>query len=142
MKMKSNVNCHVTIEYTTSFHDTDAMGVVWHGNYLKFFEKAREALFQKYNYGYKQMMESGFLWPVVDARIKYTASTVAEQTLQITAELEEYEHRIKINYKIVDAKTGKKTTSGYTIQVAISATTQEMSFVTPHILLERFGLSE
>lgn len=130
----------VTIEYTTSFHDTDAMGVVWHGNYLKFFEKAREALFQKYNYGYRDMIESGYLWPVVDARIKYTASTIAEQTIQITAELAEYEHRIKINYKIIDVKTGKKTTSGYTIQVAVSVINQEMSFVTPKILLERFGL--
>lgn len=132
----------VTIEYTTSFHDTDAMGVVWHGNYLKFFEKAREALFQKYNYGYRDMIESGYLWPVVDARIKYTASTIAEQTIQITAELIEYEHRIKINYKIIDVKTGKKTTSGYTIQVAVSAINQEMSFVTPKILLKRFGLVE
>ncbi len=142
MNMNCNTKCCATIEYTTSFHDTDAMGVVWHGNYLKFFEKAREALFQKYHYGYRDMMESGYLWPVVDARIKYSASTIAEQTLQITAELAEYEHRIKINYKIVDVKTGKKTTSGYTIQVAVSAINQEMSFVTPQIFLKKFGLVE
>ncbi|MCO6540077.1 MAG: acyl-CoA thioesterase [Gilliamella sp.] len=138
--MKNNFKRTSTIEYTTSFHDTDAMGVVWHGNYLKFFEKAREALFQKFNYGYKEMIESGYLWPIVDARVKYIAPTIAEQTLQIIATLEEYEHRIKINYTIKDSLTGKKTTSGYTIQVAISASNQEMSFVTPPIFLERFGL--
>ncbi|NUF48708.1 acyl-CoA thioesterase [Gilliamella sp. ESL0250] len=138
--MKNNFEHSSTIEYTTSFHDTDAMGVVWHGNYLKFFEKAREALFQKFNYGYKQMIDSGYLWPIVDARVKYIAPTIAEQTLQIIATLKEYEHRIKINYTIIDCLTGKKTTSGYTIQVAISASTQEMCFITPPIFLERFGL--
>ena len=142
MTMKNDLKPSATIEYITSFHDTDAMGVVWHGNYLKFFEKAREALFQKYNYGYKVMIESGYLWPIVDTRIKYTSPTIAEQKLQIIATLEEYEHRIKINYQIFDSQTGKKTTSGYTIQVAVLASTQEMNFNTPRIFIEKFGLKE
>ncbi|MWN31382.1 MULTISPECIES: acyl-CoA thioesterase [unclassified Gilliamella] len=140
--MKNKSKYSATIKYTTSFHDTDAMGVVWHGNYLKFFEKAREALFQKFNYGYKEMLESGYLWPIVDTRVKYNASTIAEQTLQITAKLEEYENRIKIGYTIVDSKTGQKTTSGYTIQVAVSTTTKKMDFVTPSVFLEYFGLKK
>lgn len=138
--MKNDLKHSVTIEYTTSFHDTDAMGVVWHGNYLKFFEKAREALFQKFNYGYQEMIDSGYLWPIVDTRIKYISPSIAEQTLKIVATLVEYEHRIKINYLILDAKTEKKMTSGYTIQVAVSASTQEMSFITPQIFLNQFGL--
>ncbi|MWN04794.1 thioesterase family protein [Gilliamella sp. Pas-s95] len=140
--MKSESKYSATIEYTTSFHDTDAMGVVWHGNYLKFFEKAREALFQKFNYGYKEMIESGYLWPIVDTRVKYSASTIAEQTLHITAKLEEYENRIKISYIIIDNKTGQKTTSGYTIQVAVSVATKKMNFVTPSVFLEYFGLKK
>ena len=27
-----------------SFYDLDPMGVVWHGNYIKFMEQAREAM--------------------------------------------------------------------------------------------------
>ncbi|OCG21456.1 MULTISPECIES: acyl-CoA thioesterase [unclassified Gilliamella] len=138
--MKNNFKHSATIEYTTSIHDTDAMGVVWHGNYLKFFEKAREALFQKFNCGYKQMIESGYIWPIVDARVKYIAPSLAEQTLQIVATLEEYEHRIKISYTIIDSLTGKKITSGYTIQVAVSTSTHKMSFVTPSFLLELIRL--
>lgn len=138
--MIDNTIHSTTIELTTSFHDTDAMGVVWHGNYLKFFEKAREALFQKFNYGYKEMLESGYIWPVIDTRVKYVAPTIAEQTLQITASLAEYENRIKINYLIRDLASGKKTTTGYTMQVAVATQTKEMSFVTPEIFLTSFGL--
>ena len=86
------------------------------------------------------MVDSGYVWPIVDAKIKYTAPALAEQTLEIFAKLEEYEHRIKISYLIKDKKTGKKTTSGYTTQVAVSATNQEMSFVTPDIFLKCFGI--
>lgn len=138
--MINNTIHSATIEVITSFHDTDAMGVVWHGNYLKFFEKAREALFKKFNYGYKEMLDSGYVWPIIDTRVKYVVATIAEQTLQITAQLAEYENRIKLNYIVRDAITGKKTTTGYTIQVAVNAVNKEMSFVTPPIFLERFGL--
>ncbi|MBC9131539.1 acyl-CoA thioesterase [Frischella sp. Ac48] len=138
--MINNTIHSATIEVITSFHDTDAMGVVWHGNYLKFFEKAREALFKKFNYGYKEMLDSGYVWPIIDTRVKYVVATIAEQTLQITVQLAEYENRIKLNYIVRDAITGKKTTTGYTIQVAVNAVNKEMSFVTPPIFLERFGL--
>lgn len=140
--MKNNTLYSATIELTTSFHDTDAMGVVWHGNYLKFFEKAREALFQKFNYGYQAMIESGYVWPIVDTRVKFIAMTFAEQTLQITAQLVEYENRIKVNYIIRDFASGKKTTTGYTIQVAVCAQTKAMSFITPDIFFTRFGLQK
>lgn len=139
--MKNNPDYAVSVDIVVSFHDTDAMGVVWHGNYLKFFEIAREALFRKFNYGYKEMIESGYAWPVIDTRVKYVATTVAEQKLRVTAQLEEFENRVKINYTIIDALTGKRTTTGYTIQVAVATDNHEMSFVSPDILFTKFGLS-
>ena len=59
------------VELTIPFHDVDMMGVAWHGNYFRYFEVAREALLNQFNYGYRQMKESGSWWPVVDARVKY-----------------------------------------------------------------------
>ena len=40
------------IELTIRFSETDAMGVVWHGNYLKFFEDAREYFGHKFGMSY------------------------------------------------------------------------------------------
>ncbi len=50
------------VELTIPFHDVDMMGVAWHGNYFRYFEVAREALLNQFNYGYRQMKESGYLW--------------------------------------------------------------------------------
>lgn len=128
------------IELTVPFHDIDMMGVVWHGNYFRYFEIAREALLNQFNYGYRQMKESGYVWPVVDTRVKYRDTLTFEQRIRIRATLEEYENRLRIAYQIFDAVSGKRTTTGYTIQVAVEEKSREMCFVCPDILFERLGV--
>ena len=39
------------IVHNIPFHDIDPMGVVWHGNYFRYFEIAREALLNQIDYG-------------------------------------------------------------------------------------------
>lgn len=132
----------VVIELTIPFHDVDSMGVVWHGNYFRYFEIAREALLNQFNYGYRAMKASGYVWPVVDTRVKYRAPLLFEQKITVTAKLEEYENRLRIGYVIADLNTGKRLSTGYTIQVAVDEKTNEMCFVSPEILFERMGISE
>ncbi len=129
------------VTLTVPFHDVDMMGVVWHGNYFRYFEIAREALLNQFNYGYRQMRDSGYVWPVVDTRVKYRDVLTFEQTFRVRATLVEYENRLKINYEIVDASSGKRTTTGYTIQVSVDAQSKELCFVSPAILFERMGVT-
>ena len=103
------------VELTIPFHDVDMMGVAWHGNYFRYFEIAREALLNQFDYGYRQMKESGYLWPVVDTRVKYRHALTFEQRIRVRARLEEFENRLRIGYEIFDAETGKRATTGYTI---------------------------
>jgi len=117
------------------------MGVVWHGNYFRYFEIAREALLNQFNYGYRQMKESGYVWPVVDTRVKYRDVLTFEQAFRVQATLVEYENRLKINYAIFDAESGKRTTTGYTIQVAVEEESKALCFVSPDILFERMGVT-
>ena len=129
------------VEITVPFHDVDMMGVVWHGNYFRYFEIAREALLNQFDYGYRQMKASGYVWPVVDTRVKYRDAVTFEQRIRVRAQIEEYENRLRIAYQIFDTQTGKRTTTGYTIQVAVDAATREMCFVSPEILFERMGVT-
>ncbi len=139
--MQTDSRFTTAIELTVPFHDVDAMGVVWHGNYFRYFEVAREALLAKFNYGYREMKASGYVWPVVDTRVKYRGTLSFEQRIRVQATIEEYENRLRIAYQIFDAATGKRTTTGYTIQVAVGIESQEMSFVSPPVLFERLGVS-
>ena len=123
------------VDVEVAFHDVDAMNVVWHGHYVKYFELARCALLRRFDYDYPQMLASGYLWPIVDCRLKYVRSALYGQRLRVEATLLEYENRIKIGYEIRDAATGERLTKGSTIQVAINAATRELQFVSPPIIL-------
>lgn len=128
------------IELTPAFHDFDPMVVVWHGNYLKYFELARCALLQRFHFDYQQMHDSGYIWPIVDLRVKYVASARFNQKLKIRAEIVEWENRLKIDYRVGDADSGQLLTRGSTIQVAVKLDTGEMQFVSPQVLLDRLGV--
>ncbi len=125
------------VELDIQFYDTDMMGVVWHGNYLKYFEIARCELLRKFNYDYLDMAESGYVWPIVDMRIKYVSSAKFGQRIKVIATLVEYEFRMKINYLVIDVVSGVKLTKGYTVQVAVNLSTKEMCMASPDILLAR-----
>jgi acyl-CoA thioester hydrolase len=129
------------IELVPAFHDLDPMVVVWHGHYLKYFEIARCALLQKFDYDYPQMRESGYLWPIVDLRTKYVRSARHGQRLKVRAQIVEWENRLRIDYLIRDAATGDVITRAHTIQVAVDAATGEMCFASPQVLFERLGIS-
>nr|WP_154324613.1 thioesterase family protein [Pantoea sp. 201603H] len=128
------------VELAVPFHDVDMMGVVWHGNYFRYFEIAREALLNQFNYGYRQMKASGYLWPVVDTRVKYRDTLTFEQRIRVRAQLKEYENRLYIAYQIFDVLTGKRTTAGYTIQVAVEEKSKALCFISPPILFELLGV--
>ncbi|MFA6985839.1 MAG: acyl-CoA thioesterase [Arenimonas sp.] len=128
------------IEVTPAFHDLDPMAVVWHGHYFKYFELARCALLQRFAYDYMEMRDSGYLWPIVDMRTKYVRSARFNQKLKVRAQIVEWENRLKIEYLIRDAESGKVLTRAHTIQVAVQVDTGEMQYVSPPVLLQRLGL--
>ncbi|WP_127960178.1 acyl-CoA thioesterase [Serratia microhaemolytica] len=131
----------IEVELTVPFHDVDMMGVVWHGNYFRYFEIAREALLNQFDYGYRQMKQSGYLWPVVDSQVKYRGVLRFEQRIRVRAELKEYQNRLRIDYQIFDLASGTRTTTAYTIQVAVEEKSQELCFVSPAILFQCLGVT-
>ena len=59
------------------------------------------------------------------------------QLIQVRAKIQEYENRLKIIYRISDAKTYEKLATGHTTQVAVDMKNNEMCFVSPKILLKK-----
>jgi acyl-CoA thioester hydrolase len=128
------------VEIEIPFHDVDAMGIVWHGHYLKYFEIARCALLDSVDYNYRQMGESGYAWPIVGVRVRHPAPARFGQRVRVRASIKEFEHRLRIAYLITDADTGRRLTRGSTVQVAVNLATNEVCFASPRVLLERLGV--
>ena len=133
--MKTELKAAVKIQ--VPFHDVDWMQVVWHGHYYKYFEVARTKLLQSIGYDVHEMKASGYSWPVVESNCKYVRPILYDQLIQVTAEFQEYENRLKIRYRITDAVSNSKLASGHTTQVAVEMKNMEMCFVSPKILREK-----
>ena len=118
------------------FFDIDVMGIAWHGHYVKYFELGRCALLDAIGYNYPQMRDSGYGWPVVDMRLKYVKPAIFDREIEVQSTLLEWENRLKIGYRIIDAASGNTLTKGFTVQVAVYEATGEMAFLTPAALRE------
>lgn len=129
MRKKGILQAGITLE--VPFFDIDMMEIVWHGHYVKYFEMARCALLDKIGHNYLQMRECGYGWPVVDLQLRYVKPACFGQQITVTADLVEWQERLKINYLITDAASGERLTRGSTIQVAVRMADREMQFVTP-----------
>lgn len=132
---------NVETETRVQFYDLDPMEVVWHGHYVKYLEIARGALLDSIDYNYAQMRASGYLWPVIDLQLRYIASARFGTRLKLRAEIVEWENRLKIDYLISDAATGKRLTRASTTQVAVEIATGEMCFASPPVLFEKLKVS-
>lgn len=79
MRKKSqthNIVEHLTTIYEdyVSFNDADPLGIVWHGNYIKYFEKGREEFGRQHGLDYPLFYKNQFSAPIVDLKCSYKAS--------------------------------------------------------------------
>ena len=70
------------------WEDTDAGGVVFYANYLKFFERARTEWLRGLGYGQQALRErTGAIFVVTDTQVRYLAPARLDDLLEVTVEL-------------------------------------------------------
>lgn len=140
MRKKQEARWFAEIEMQVQFFDLDPMEIVWHGNYVKYLEVVRCALLDKIGYNYVEMKASGYAWPIIDMHLRYAAPATFGQVLKLRAEIVEWENRLKIDYLVSDAATGRRLNKASTVQVAVDMSNGEMCFVSPAVLFEKLGV--
>ena len=75
----------IVTEYRVPYADTDQMGVVYYGNYMALFERARNELMRACGYTYKECEAEGFMLPVVHAEADYKSPAKYDDLLEISA---------------------------------------------------------
>ena len=81
------------IEFTTTirvcYGDTDKMGVVYYGEYPRYFEIGRNEMIRSLGTTYKELEESGIILPVRNMEKKYHQSAYYDDLLSVRCYIKE-----------------------------------------------------
>lgn len=122
------------IQIKVPFYDLDPMNIVWHGNYVKYLEEARCALFAKLNYTYYDMYDDNIMYPLAKMDFKFIKSAKFDDDLEIEATFKEFEPAIIIKYDIFSGED--KILSASTMQMGVNVKTGETIYNAPEKLLK------
>lgn len=103
-----------SVELSVPFHDCDPLFVVWHGNYLKYFELARTALFQSCGLDVPDIRAMGYKMFVSETRCRYLFPLAYNDRIRVTARFSKVETVLRISFVVENLTQGRKSARAYT----------------------------
>ena len=91
------------------YADTDRSQVVYHGNYLRYFEFGRASLMRDAGYPYKAVEADGYVYPIYEIGLKYVSPLWINTR---PADLERV--RLSFDYVITHRESGELICTGTT----------------------------
>jgi len=108
-------------EYRTLYADTDRSQVVYHANYLRYFEFGRASLMRDAAYPYREIEESGYVYPIIEIGVSYYSPLYYDDAMYIHTRPSELERvRLRFEYVIVHKETGDLVCQGFTKHCAVN----------------------
>lgn len=129
----------VSVRLKVPFHDLDPMNIVWHGNYLKYFEVARGELFDSsridlQNYFFNEDLQ----FPIIKSSSKYIFPLRYGNEFTCTAKVVEVKNKIKIKFEIKLLENGKVCARGTSEQAAVQISTGQLLLKIPDEIVDAF----
>jgi len=112
--------CRIRVRYA----ETDQMGVVWHGNYLQYFEEARTEALRASGWSYRSLEESGVMLPLVEVHLDYLRPARYDDLLTVRVTVAAPPTaRMRFDYAI-DHASGERLVTGHTVLGFVDAVTR------------------
>jgi len=88
-------------QITVRYAETDMMGIVYHGNYLPWFEVGRTTLLKECGLPYKEIEALGYHLPVIELGVKFNRPALYDDTVTIITRLKEQPTlRVHLEYEV------------------------------------------
>jgi acyl-CoA thioester hydrolase len=108
-------------EITVRFSEVDSMRIVWHGNYLKYFEDGRESFGLKYNLGYLDVYRHNIMIPIVKVSCDFKRPLVYGDDLVVeTKYIPTESAKIVFEYTIFRKQDSEIMATGSSTQVFLT----------------------
>ena len=137
--MNENKNS-IEVKYCVPFFDLDPMQIVWHGNYLNYFEIARAALFESCDVKlYSYYERDKLIFPIIRTSTKHIFPLRYNDEIVIKATLVDARVKLVVDFEIRRAADGKVCARGRTEQVTVKTPEMEMIFALPEDIRRALG---
>ena len=94
----------ITVEHRVNFYDTDAMEVVHHANYIRWFEIGRVAYLRRIGIMLGALMDAGYVFPIIKVGAEFHAPGHFDDTLRIeTTATALTKAKMAFTYRILNA---------------------------------------
>lgn len=120
---------------TVPFHDCDPLGIVWHGNYYKYLEIARERLFGELGLTIPFFQQHGLHLVVIETRCRHSFPLRTGDELEARTWLKDVEQRIHLAYEVRNLTHDRRAARAWTTLVAMRG--ESMLMETPSEILDR-----
>lgn len=102
-------------EVRVIYADTDGMGIVYNGNYVRWFEVGRTEYLRQIGYAYSELEKQGMSLPVRSLECYYKAPALYDDVLEIASWVSKLGGAsIEIQYEIKRKDTGQLLVNGMT----------------------------
>jgi acyl-CoA thioester hydrolase len=102
-----------------AFADTDAMGIVHHANYLRYFEEARVEYLREKGIHYKVWQARGQHLPLIESQCRYKKPARFDDILEISVSPKVDGARIILDYEVFNQETKELIATGSTQHVCV-----------------------
>jgi len=107
--------------YRTLYADTDRSEVVYHSNYLRYFEFGRTSLMRDLAYPYKEIEAGGYVYPIYDLGIRFYHPLYYDDVMDIHTRPVNLERvKLQFDYVITHAENGRLICTGFTRHCAMN----------------------
>ncbi|MDI6742358.1 MAG: acyl-CoA thioesterase [Smithella sp.] len=128
------------VKIRVPFYDLDPMQIVWHANYLNYFEIARAALFEHHGIDLYSFYEKHqLIFPIIKTSTKHVHPLFHRDEIICKATLVEAQVKLIVDFVIRKAADGNICARGRTEQVAVKVPEREMLFSIPEEIRQAFG---
>jgi len=115
--MKENIS--FTSEVRVRFNECDPLGIVWHGNYIRYFEDGREAFGRHHGISYLDQKAQNFSTPIVKSSCEHKLPLAYGDVATIkTTYVNSEAAKMIFKYEIFNEE-GKVVCTGETVQVFV-----------------------
>ncbi|MCK9154851.1 MAG: acyl-CoA thioesterase [Paludibacteraceae bacterium] len=118
------------------FSEVDSMRIVWHGEYIRYFEDGRESFGRRYGLSYMNLYEAGYKVPIVEINCEYKSPLmVDDRAIVETRFINKDSAKIVFEYSVFREANNTLVATGRSVQVFLDNEDQ-LVLSNPDIYLE------